>query len=117
MVQDGILFSRLCSIALSKKHPCYLSIEIYLFEQIGGCGENYDVNINMHVHITSCGTVDDWLNYGNSTAAGAMGHLTLNGVKNFAQLNNFQALNISLRMTTFTQPLRDLARIANNGHI
>jgi lysophospholipase L1-like esterase len=55
---------------------------------VDGAVENYDVNINMDVYDANSGTADDWIFFGDSITAGAMGHLTAAGVKSFAQLIN-----------------------------
>ena len=53
-----------------------------------GAPENYDININMDVYDARSAVADDWIFFGDSISAGAMGHLTLNGVPSFAQLIN-----------------------------
>jgi hypothetical protein len=55
---------------------------------VDGSLENYDVNINMDVYNANAGTPDDWIFFGDSITAGAMGHLTMAGVKTFAELIN-----------------------------
>lgn len=50
-----------------------------------GAAENYDANINMDVYNASTILKDDWIFYGDSITAGAMGHITLNGIASFAQ--------------------------------
>lgn len=57
---------------------------------VDGAPENYDVSINMDVYDANYGTADDWIFFGDSITAGAMGHGTIDGVKNFAQLINAQ---------------------------
>jgi lysophospholipase L1-like esterase len=58
-----------------------------------GAVANYDASIDMDVYNASYGTADNWIFYGDSITAGAMGHLTVGGVKSFAQLINSQFPN------------------------
>ena len=58
-----------------------------------GAVQNYDASIDMDVYNASYGTADNWIFYGDSITAGAMGHLTVGGVKSFAQLINSQFPN------------------------
>jgi lysophospholipase L1-like esterase len=58
---------------------------------VDGAPENYDVNINMDVYAGDYGTADDWIFFGDSITAGAMGHYTVDGVKSFAQIINAHA--------------------------
>lgn len=58
-----------------------------------GSPQNYDISINMDVYDVSGGTVDDWIFFGDSITAGAMSHVTVNGVKSFAQLISAAAHN------------------------
>ena len=60
---------------------------------VDGAAENYDVNINMDVYNANGGTADNWIFFGDSITAGAMGHLTEAGVKSFAQLINARSPN------------------------
>jgi lysophospholipase L1-like esterase len=60
---------------------------------VDGTPENYDANINMDVYEANNGVADDWVFYGDSITAGAMGHLTIGGVGAFAQLINAQLPN------------------------
>lgn len=53
-----------------------------------GAVQNYDASINMDVYDASYGTSDNWIFYGDSITAGAMGHLTTGGEEAFAQLIN-----------------------------
>ena len=53
-----------------------------------GTIQNYDASINMDVYHASYGLTDDWIFYGDSITAGAMGHSTVGGVESFAQLIN-----------------------------
>lgn len=53
---------------------------------IDGSVENLDASINMDVFDAHTALADDWVFYGDSITAGAMGHTTLNGVVSFAQL-------------------------------
>lgn len=53
-----------------------------------GAAENYDTQINLDVYDASTALADDWMFYGDSITAGAMGHTTLGGVAAFAQLIN-----------------------------
>lgn len=53
-----------------------------------GASENYDIDINMDIYDASYANTDDWIFFGDSISAGAMGHMTLNGVPSFAQLIN-----------------------------
>ena len=55
-----------------------------------GAIQNYDASINLDVYNASYGTGDNWIFYGDSITAGAMGHSTVGGVKSFAQLINLQ---------------------------
>jgi lysophospholipase L1-like esterase len=55
---------------------------------VDGATQNYDASINMDVYDARYGTSDDWIFYGDSITAGAMGHLTAGGVEAFAQLIN-----------------------------
>lgn len=55
---------------------------------VDGSPENYDVNINIDVYNAKSGTSDDWIFFGDSITAGAMGHLTIKGVRSFAELIN-----------------------------
>jgi hypothetical protein len=55
-----------------------------------GAVQNYDASIDMDVYNASYGTADNWIFYGDSITAGAMGHSTVGGVKSFAQLINLQ---------------------------
>lgn len=50
-----------------------------------GATENYDTNINMDIYDASTILTDDWIFYGDSITAGAMGHTTLNGIASFTQ--------------------------------
>jgi len=58
-----------------------------------GAPENYDVNINMDVYDAQYGTTDDWIFFGDSITAGAMGHQAVAGVNAFAQLINAKVPN------------------------
>lgn len=53
-----------------------------------GAAENYDTEINMDVYDASTALTDDWIFFGDSITAGAMGHHTLNGIAAFAQQIN-----------------------------
>jgi hypothetical protein len=53
---------------------------------VDGSTGNYDASINMDVFDARTALTDDWIFYGDSITAGAMGHQTLNGVNAFAQL-------------------------------
>lgn len=55
---------------------------------VDGSVQNYDTAIKMDVYDATYATNDDWIFYGDSITAGAMGHITLGGVKTFAQLIN-----------------------------
>jgi hypothetical protein len=55
---------------------------------VDGSPENYDVNINMDIYYAKSGTADGWIFFGDAFTAGAMGHLTINGVRSFAELIN-----------------------------
>lgn len=57
-----------------------------------GSLENFDAALNMDVYNANFGVADDWIFFGDSITAGAMGQGTVgNGVKAFAQLINAQA--------------------------
>lgn len=56
-----------------------------------GSVQNFDAALNMDVYDASRGVSDDWIFFGDSITAGAMGHLTLGGIPSFAQLINAQA--------------------------
>jgi lysophospholipase L1-like esterase len=58
---------------------------------IDGSPENYDAAINMDVYDASTTLSDDWIFFGDSITAGAMGQQTLNGTASFAQLINAHA--------------------------
>jgi hypothetical protein len=58
---------------------------------VDGAAENYTPHINMDVYDASYASADDWIFYGDSITAGAMGHDTKGGVKSFAQLINARA--------------------------
>ncbi len=55
---------------------------------VDGSVENYNPEINMDVYDASYAATDDWMFFGDSITAGAMGHSTIDGVKAFAQLIN-----------------------------
>lgn len=59
--------------------------------RVDGSIENYDASINMDVYDASHGITDNWIFFGDSITAGAMGHTTTGGVKAFAQLINERA--------------------------
>lgn len=67
----------------------YNWIRIYV-TAVDGAPENEDVSLNMDVYDVHSGIPDDWIFYGDSITAGAMGHETLNGVVSFAQLIHAQ---------------------------
>lgn len=54
--------------------------------KVDGSIENYDVSINMDVFDARTALASDWIFYGDSITAGAMGHQTLASVSAFAQL-------------------------------
>lgn len=58
---------------------------------IDGSVENEDASLNMDVFDASSALSDDWIFFGDSITAGAMGHQTLNGVAAFAQLIHAKA--------------------------
>ncbi len=58
--------------------------------RVDGSLENYDASINMDVYDANYGIADNWIFFGDSITAGAMGHATTGGVKAFAQLINSQ---------------------------
>ncbi len=60
---------------------------------VDGAPENYDANLKMDVYDATYGATDDWMFYGDSITAGAMGHSTISGVKSFAQLINARMPN------------------------
>lgn len=60
---------------------------------IDGSAENTDASINMDVYDASVVLDDDWIFYGDSITAGAMGQETLNNVPSFAQLINARVPN------------------------
>lgn len=55
-----------------------------------GAPANMDISLNMDVYDASAGRVDDWVFFGDSITAGAMGHLTMGEIPSFAQLINSQ---------------------------
>jgi lysophospholipase L1-like esterase len=60
---------------------------------IDGSLENYDASINMDIYDASTALADDWIFFGDSITAGAMGQQSLNGTASFAQLINAHAPN------------------------
>jgi lysophospholipase L1-like esterase len=57
-----------------------------------GSLENFDAALNMDVYSANTATADDWIFFGDSITAGAMGHWTAgNGAQSFAQLINMHA--------------------------
>lgn len=58
---------------------------------VDGSVQNYDAAINLDVYDASHGVSDNWIFFGDSITAGAMGNLTIGEVKSFAQLINAQA--------------------------
>ncbi len=55
---------------------------------VDGSVQNFDASINLDIYSASYGAVEDWIFFGDSITAGAMGHSTTGGVKSFAQLIN-----------------------------
>lgn len=55
---------------------------------VDGSPQNYDASLKMDVYAASYGTADNWIFFGDSITAGAMGHSTIDGVTAFAQLIN-----------------------------
>ena len=55
---------------------------------IDGTTQNEDASFNMDVYDASTALQDDWIFYGDSITAGAMGHQTFSGIPSFAQLIN-----------------------------
>jgi hypothetical protein len=60
---------------------------------VDGSVQNEDAAIKMDIYDATYATKDDWIFYGDSITAGAMGHITLGGVETFAQLINAAASN------------------------
>jgi len=60
---------------------------------VDGAAENYDASINMDVYDAHYATSDDWIFFGDSITAGAMGHNTLGSVGSFSQLVNAKLPN------------------------
>jgi hypothetical protein len=61
-------------------------VRIYV-TAVDGAAQNYDANINMDVYDAGPALADDWIFYGDSITAGAMGHQTsTSGVRAFSQL-------------------------------
>lgn len=58
---------------------------------IDGTAQNEDASLNMDIYNAAAGLADDWIFYGDSITAGAMGHLTMGGIPSFAQLINAKA--------------------------
>jgi hypothetical protein len=58
---------------------------------VDGSPENYDASIKMDIYDANYGTSDNWIFFGDSITAGAMGHLIIGGVKSFAWLINARA--------------------------
>ncbi|MEO8970499.1 MAG: SGNH/GDSL hydrolase family protein [Ktedonobacteraceae bacterium] len=54
--------------------------------KIDGAPQNLDANINMDVYNANTAVADDWIFYGDSITALAMGHNTIDSIKAFAQL-------------------------------
>ncbi len=54
--------------------------------KIDGAPQNMDANINMDVYNANTAIADDWIFYGDSITALAMGHSTIDSIKAFAQL-------------------------------
>jgi lysophospholipase L1-like esterase len=61
--------------------------------KIDGAIENYDASINMDIYDASTALTDDWIFFGDSITAGAMGLASLNGVLSFPQIINAQIPN------------------------
>ena len=80
-VKDNHYHSRQHVIEVGKDNWLRLNITA-----IDGSDDNEDANINVDVYSASVSTSDDWIFYGDSITAGAMGTNTLNGVPLFAQL-------------------------------
>src|SRR5258708_6324428 len=57
---------------------------------IDGSTQNEDASLNMDVYDASTALQDDWIFFGDSITAGAMGHQTTGGVAAFSQLINTQ---------------------------
>jgi lysophospholipase L1-like esterase len=57
---------------------------------IDGSTRNEDASLNMDVYDASTALQDDWIFFGDSITAGAMGHQTTHGVAAFSQLINTQ---------------------------
>lgn len=55
---------------------------------IDGSVQNEDASLNMDVYDAGTALQDDWIFYGDSITAGAMGHQTFNDIVSFAQLVN-----------------------------
>jgi hypothetical protein len=60
---------------------------------IDGSVENEDASLNLDIFDARTALSDDWIFYGDSITAGAMGHQTLNGVLSFSQLINAKVPN------------------------
>lgn len=60
---------------------------------VDGSPENYDASIKMDIYDANYGTSDNWIFFGDSITAGAMGHLLIGGAKSFAWLINARAPN------------------------
>lgn len=58
---------------------------------IDGSVENEDASINMDIFDASTALADDWIFFGDSITAGAMGHRTLNETAAFSSLINTKA--------------------------
>ena len=54
--------------------------------KIDGAPQNLDANINVDVYNANTAVNDDWIFYGDSITALAMGHSTIDSIKAFAQL-------------------------------
>ena len=52
---------------------------------VDGAPQNEDVNIKMDIYATNYGVTDNWIFFGDSITAGAMGYPTVDGTKTFAQ--------------------------------
>ncbi len=80
-VQSNHYHSRQHILAMAGDNWIRISIT-----KIDGAPQNLDANINMDVYNANTAVNDDWIFYGDSITALAMGHSTIDSIKAFAQL-------------------------------
>lgn len=85
-VQGNHYHSRQHVLDMTGKTWLRISVQV-----VDGSVENFDASMNVDLYEASAGVADDWIFFGDSITAGAMGHETLAGVATFAQLIHHQA--------------------------